>query len=64
MSLLAHTVVCKSSLATSDITDINLQIEIWLQRWADRGGGQKTLYVTIYFFLAICNTIGNGGYVW
>ncbi|KGO40807.1 ABC transporter, transmembrane domain, type 1 [Penicillium expansum] len=38
--------------------------EIWLQRWADRGGGQKALYVTIYFFLAICNTIGNGGYVW
>ncbi|KGO68014.1 ABC transporter, transmembrane domain, type 1 [Penicillium italicum] len=38
--------------------------EIWLQRWADRGGGQKALYVTVYFFLAICNTIGNGGYVW
>ncbi|KAJ5186523.1 P-loop containing nucleoside triphosphate hydrolase protein [Penicillium cf. viridicatum] len=37
---------------------------IWLQRWADRGGGQKALYVTVYFFLAICNTIGNGGYVW
>ncbi|CAI7605239.1 unnamed protein product [Penicillium palitans] len=38
--------------------------DIWLQRWADRGGGQKTLYVTVYLFLAICNTIGNGGYVW
>lgn len=43
---------------------MNFLPEIWLQRWADRGGGQKALYVTIYFFLAICNTIGNGGYVW
>ncbi|KXG48870.1 ABC transporter, transmembrane domain, type 1 [Penicillium griseofulvum] len=38
--------------------------QIWLKRWADRGGGQKALYVSIYFFLAICNTVGNGGYVW
>ncbi|CRG90845.1 Multidrug resistance-associated protein 1 [Talaromyces islandicus] len=38
--------------------------QIWLQRWADRGGGQKPLYVTVYFLLAICNTVGNGGYVW
>ncbi|KAJ6006036.1 multidrug resistance-associated protein [Penicillium sp. IBT 35674x] len=38
--------------------------QIWLERWANRGGGQKPLYVTIYFFLAICNTIGNGGYIW
>ncbi|KAI2695411.1 hypothetical protein CBS147332_9340 [Penicillium roqueforti] len=38
--------------------------KIWLERWANRGGGQKPLYVTIYFLLAICNTIGNGGYVW
>ncbi|KAJ5371907.1 P-loop containing nucleoside triphosphate hydrolase protein [Penicillium concentricum] len=37
---------------------------IWLQQWADRGGAQKRLYVTVYFLLAICNTIGNGGYVW
>ncbi|KAJ5175771.1 multidrug resistance-associated protein [Penicillium canariense] len=38
--------------------------QIWLERWADRGGGQKALYVTVYFLLAICNTVGNGGYVW
>ncbi|OQE42091.1 hypothetical protein PENCOP_c004G02534 [Penicillium coprophilum] len=38
--------------------------QIWLKRWADRGGGQKALYVSVYFFLAICNTVGNGGYVW
>ncbi|OQE00437.1 hypothetical protein PENVUL_c052G02467 [Penicillium vulpinum] len=38
--------------------------QIWLKRWADRGGDQKALYVSVYFFLAICNTVGNGGYVW
>ncbi|KAJ5434324.1 ABC transporter transmembrane domain type 1 [Penicillium cf. griseofulvum] len=38
--------------------------QIWLKRWADRGGGQRALYVSVYFFLAICNTVGNGGYVW
>ncbi|KAJ5802793.1 uncharacterized protein N7503_005243 [Penicillium pulvis] len=38
--------------------------QIWLERWANRGGGQKPLYVTIYFLLAICNIIGNGGCIW
>ncbi|PYI06874.1 multidrug resistance-associated protein [Aspergillus sclerotiicarbonarius CBS 121057] len=38
--------------------------QIWLERWANRGGGQKPLYVTVYFLLAIFNTVGNGGYVW
>ncbi|KAJ5190136.1 multidrug resistance-associated protein [Penicillium cinerascens] len=38
--------------------------QIWLEQWANRGGGHKPLYVTIYFILAICNTIGNGGYIW
>ncbi|KAK6823100.1 hypothetical protein RU639_006189 [Aspergillus parasiticus] len=38
--------------------------QIWLERWAARGGAQKVLYVTVYIFLAICNTVGNGGYVW
>ncbi|KAJ5513372.1 P-loop containing nucleoside triphosphate hydrolase protein [Penicillium fimorum] len=38
--------------------------QIWLKRWADHGGGQKALYVSVYFFLAICNTVGNSGYVW
>ncbi|KAJ5817100.1 P-loop containing nucleoside triphosphate hydrolase protein [Penicillium robsamsonii] len=37
---------------------------IWLKQWADRGGAQKQLYVTVYFLLALCNTFGNGGYVW
>ncbi|KAE8329410.1 P-loop containing nucleoside triphosphate hydrolase protein [Aspergillus sergii] len=50
--------------ATPDITDIDLLLEIWLERWAARGGAQKVLYVTVYIFLAICNTVGNGGYVW
>ncbi|KAB8205128.1 P-loop containing nucleoside triphosphate hydrolase protein [Aspergillus parasiticus] len=50
--------------ATPDITDIDLLLEIWLERWAARGGAQKILYVTVYIFLAICNTVGNGGYVW
>ncbi|KAE8340830.1 hypothetical protein BDV24DRAFT_151712 [Aspergillus arachidicola] len=50
--------------ATPDITDIDLLLEIWLERWAARGGAQKALYVTVYIFLAICNTVGNGGYVW
>lgn len=51
-------------LGTPCITDISLHIEIWLERWANRGGGQKPLYVTVYLLLAICNTIGNGGYIW
>ncbi|KAE8368538.1 P-loop containing nucleoside triphosphate hydrolase protein [Aspergillus caelatus] len=38
--------------------------QIWLERWADHGGARKALYVTVYIFLAICNTVGNGGYVW
>ncbi|OGM41659.1 ATP-binding cassette transporter [Aspergillus bombycis] len=38
--------------------------QIWLERWAHHGGGQKALYVTVYFVLALCNTVGNGGYVW
>ncbi|KAB8223991.1 P-loop containing nucleoside triphosphate hydrolase protein [Aspergillus novoparasiticus] len=38
--------------------------QIWLERWAAHGGAQKVLYVTVYIFLAICNTVGNGGYVW
>ncbi|KAB8272693.1 P-loop containing nucleoside triphosphate hydrolase protein [Aspergillus minisclerotigenes] len=50
--------------ATPDITDINLLLEIWLERWAAHGGAQRALYVTVYIFLAICNTVGNGGYVW
>jgi hypothetical protein len=50
--------------ATPDLTNISFLLEIWLKRWADRGGGQKGLYVSVYFFLAICNTVGNGGYVW
>ncbi|OQD96291.1 hypothetical protein PENSOL_c016G04406 [Penicillium solitum] len=50
--------------AAGDSAVYNTYSEIWLQRWADRGGGQKALYVTVYFFLAICNTVGNGGYVW
>ncbi|GMG07807.1 unnamed protein product [Aspergillus oryzae] len=50
--------------ATPDITDIDLLLEIWLERWAARSGAQKALYVTVYIFLAICNTVGNGGYVW
>ncbi|KAJ5907320.1 multidrug resistance-associated protein [Penicillium taxi] len=50
--------------ATPDITDISFLPEIWLKRWADRDGAQKALYVSVYFFLAICNTVGNGGYVW
>ncbi|KAH8698352.1 multidrug resistance-associated protein [Talaromyces proteolyticus] len=50
--------------ATPDTADISFLLEIWLERWADRGGSQKALYVTVYFLLATCNTIGNGGYVW
>ncbi|KAE8312243.1 P-loop containing nucleoside triphosphate hydrolase protein [Aspergillus transmontanensis] len=50
--------------ATPYITDIDLLLEIWLERWAARGGSQRALYVTVYIFLAICNTVGNGGYVW
>lgn len=50
--------------ATPDITDVDFLLEIWLERWADHGGAQKALYVTVYIFLAICNTVGNGGYVW
>ncbi|PWY94818.1 multidrug resistance-associated protein [Aspergillus sclerotioniger CBS 115572] len=38
--------------------------QIWLKRWANRGGGQKPLYVTVYLLLAIFNTVGIGGYVW
>lgn len=38
--------------------------EIWLKWWADRGGNQKALFVSVYFVLAIFNSIANGGYVW
>lgn len=38
--------------------------EIWLKWWADRGGDRKALFVSVYFVLAIFNSIGNGGYVW
>ena len=54
----------KSCLCYFDIADIKFLQEIWLERWADRGGGQKALYVTVYFLLAIFNTVGNGGYIW
>ncbi|KAE8149908.1 P-loop containing nucleoside triphosphate hydrolase protein [Aspergillus avenaceus] len=38
--------------------------QIWLEQWADHAGARKALYVTVYFLLAVCNTVGNGGYVW
>lgn len=38
--------------------------EIWLEWWVAGDGVQKTLYVTVYFMLALFNSIGNGGYVW
>ncbi|EED13629.1 ATP-binding cassette transporter, putative [Talaromyces stipitatus ATCC 10500] len=38
--------------------------QIWLKWWADRGGDQRALFVSVYFVLAIFNSIGNGGYVW
>ncbi|MCJ1360247.1 MAG: hypothetical protein MMC33_010250 [Icmadophila ericetorum] len=38
--------------------------QIWLQWWTNVGGGQLPLYVTIYFLLAVLNSVSNGGYVW
>ncbi|KAJ5736646.1 P-loop containing nucleoside triphosphate hydrolase protein [Penicillium malachiteum] len=38
--------------------------QIWLEQWTSHGGSQKSLYVTVYFFLGICNVVGNGGHVW
>lgn len=52
-----------SSVCLSAQTDF-LRPEIWLEWWAAGNGAQKALYVTVYFLLAIFNSIGNGGYVW
>jgi hypothetical protein len=37
---------------------------IWLKWWADVGGGQLPLYITVYILLGIFNSVGNGGYAW
>ncbi|OOO06299.1 ABC transporter transmembrane region [Aspergillus oryzae] len=39
--------------ATPDITDIDLLLEIWLERWAARSGAQKALYVTVAILILI-----------
>jgi hypothetical protein len=41
-----------------------LHSEIWLEWWAAGNGTQNALYVTVYFMLAVFNSVGNGGYVW
>lgn len=41
-----------------------IRSEIWLEWWATGNGTQKALYVTVYFILALFNSLGNGGYVW
>ena len=43
-------------------TDID--IELWLKWWTDIDGRQIALYSSVYFALAICYSVGMGGYAW
>ncbi|KAH7319081.1 putative ATP-binding cassette transporter [Rhexocercosporidium sp. MPI-PUGE-AT-0058] len=38
--------------------------QIWLKWWTDISGGQIAKYISIYFLLAVFNSIGTGGYIW
>ncbi|PHH93023.1 hypothetical protein CDD83_2133 [Cordyceps sp. RAO-2017] len=37
---------------------------LWLKWWAEIDGGQIALYMSVYFILAVMNSVGTGGYVW
>ncbi|RDA86714.1 hypothetical protein CP532_4180 [Ophiocordyceps camponoti-leonardi (nom. inval.)] len=37
---------------------------VWLKWWAEVDGGQIALYMSVYFILAVMNSVGTGGYVW